>query len=241
LDAGMVRIGPYSFAPRVVPTVAALLLIALTLWLGRWQTDRAGEKSLRQELFDARLRETPVQLTGSVPSAEPLLYRRVRAAGRWVPEGQVFIDNQVVEGRAGFAVVTPLRLAGSNDVVLVNRGWTARTRDYPRAPAVAVPEGAVEVTGLAVLPPRRVLELSSQTVAGSVWQNLSIERYRAAFPRMTVLPVVVLADVPAAGLTAMRETPDAGIAKHREYALTWFSLAATTAVLWIVLNLRRLP
>jgi surfeit locus 1 family protein len=236
-----VRIFAYSFAPRVVPTVAAVLLIGLTLWLGRWQTDRAGEKEVRQALFEARLRETPVQLTGSVPSAEPLLYRRVRAAGRWNADGQVFIDNQVLDGRAGFAVVTPLRLASSGDTVLVNRGWIARTSDYPRAPAVAVPEGTVEVSGLATLPPRRVLELSSQTVAGSVWQNLSIERYRAAHPRMNVLPVVVLSDSPPAGLTAMRETPDAGIAKHREYALTWFSLAATTAILWIVLNLRRLP
>jgi surfeit locus 1 family protein len=235
-----VRIFAYSFAPRVVPTIAAVLLIALTLWLGRWQTDRAGEKEIRQALFEARLRETPVQLTGSVPSAEPLLYRRVRAAGQWVREGQVFIDNQVLGGRAGFAVVTPLRLDGSNDAVLVNRGWTGRTSDYPRPPAVGVPAGPVELTGLATLPPRRVLELSSQTVAGSVWQNLSIERYRAAYPRLNVLPVVVLADAPAAGLVAMREKPDAGIAKHREYALTWFSLAATTALLWIVLNLRRL-
>jgi cytochrome oxidase assembly protein ShyY1 len=36
-----------------------------------------------------------------------------------------------------------------------------------------------------------------------------------------------------------REQPDAGVAKHREYALTWFSLAITTLALWIVLNLRK--
>ena len=84
----------------------------------------------------------------------------------------------------------------------------------------------------------RVLELSADTVSGNVWQNLSIERYR----RQTgnpVLPIVILADRPAPGLTAVRETPDAGIAKHREYALTWFALATTVLALWIVLNLRR--
>jgi len=37
----------------------------------------------------------------------------------------------------------------------------------------------------------------------------------------------------------VREKPDAGIAKHQEYALTWFSLAATAFALWIVLNVRR--
>jgi surfeit locus 1 family protein len=179
-----------------------------------------------------------VQLTGSVPSAEPLLYRRVRASGEWIPEGQIYIDNRVHAGRAGFFVVTPLRLAGSADALLVNRGWVARSNDYPRAPAVAVPAGTVEVTGLATVPPRRVLELSGSTVAGDVWQNLSIERYRDV-RRLSVLPVVVLADAAAPGLVAVREQPDAGIAKHREYALTWFSLAVTVLVLWIVLNLRK--
>jgi surfeit locus 1 family protein len=221
-----------------VPTLAAVALIAATLWLGRWQTHRAEEKEARQALFEARLRETPVQLTGSVPSAEPLLYRRVRASGEWIPEGQVYIDNQVNDGRAGFFVVTPLRLAPGTDAVLVNRGWIARSSDYPRPPAVAVPRGAVEVTGLATVPPRRVLELSGDTIDGDVWQNLSLERYRAA-RRINVLPVVVLADAPGEGLVPIREQPDAGVAKHREYALTWFSLAITTLALWIALNLRR--
>lgn len=215
-----------------------MVLIAATLWLGRWQTHRAQEKEALQALFEARLRETPVQLTGSVPSAEPLLYRRVRASGEWMPEGQIYIDNQVRDGRAGYFVVTPLRLAPGGDAVLVNRGWIARSRDYPRPPAAAVPRGAVEVAGLATLPPRRVLELSADTIAGDVWQNLSLERYRDT-RRINVLPVVVLADAAGAGLLPVREQPDAGVAKHREYALTWFALAVTTLVLWIALNLRK--
>ena len=40
-------------------------------------------------------------------------------------------------------------------------------------------------------------------------------------------------------IAAVVETPDAGIAKHREYSLTWFSLAATLAALWVGLNLKR--
>ena len=213
-------------------------MIALTLWLGRWQTQRAAEKEARQALFESRMRETPVRLTGSIPSAEPLLYRRVRAAGEWLAGGQIFLDNQVRDGRAGYFVVTPLRLAGTPDAVLVNRGWIARSADYPRAPAAPVPAGTVEVSGLATLPPRRFLELSANTIAGDVWQNLSLERYREA-RRIPVLPVIVLADAPGAGLAAVREEPDAGVARHREYALTWFSLAITTALLWLFLTLRK--
>lgn len=213
-------------------------MIALTVSLGRWQMHRAEEKEARQALLDARMAEAPLRLTGNVPSAEPLLFRHVHAEGEWIAERQVYVDNQIRDGRAGFAVVTPLRLRGSQAAVLVNRGWTARGREYPQAPRMPPPAGPVSVEGLATTPPARYLELSSQTVSGDVWQNLSIERYRAS-TGLDVLPIVVLADPPSPGLAAFTERPDAGVAKHREYQMTWFALAATTFVLWVALNLRR--
>ena len=219
-------------------TAAAAAFIALTLSLALWQVNRAGEKSRRQALFEARMAEAPVRLTGSVPSPDALMYRQVRVSGEWLAERQVFIDNQIREGRAGFHVVTPLRIDGSRDAVLVNRGWIARSRAYPRPPDVDVPQGRVEVSGIATRPPARYLELSPDTIAGNVWQNLSIERYRSR-TGLAVLPVVVLMDSAAPGLSAVREKPDAGIAKHQEYALTWFALATTALVLWVALNLRR--
>jgi surfeit locus 1 family protein len=180
----------------------------------------------------------PRALTGPLDSAEPILYRRVRASGEWIAGGQVFIDNQILEGRAGYHVMTPLQIAGKKDAVLVNRGWIARGPEYPRPPAVAVPEGPVQVSGMATLPPKRFLELAPEVTQGPVRQNLSLDRYRAQ-SGIAILPVVVLADSAAPGLAAVREKPDTGVDRHREYSLTWFSLAATTLVLWIVLNLKR--
>jgi surfeit locus 1 family protein len=233
------RIGGFAFTPSPWPTAGAVLLIALTIYLGLWQTRRGDEKEARQRLLEQRLREMPVVLTGSVDSAEPLLYRHVRASGEYDAARQIYLDNQVMHGQAGYYVVTPLRLR-DGALVLVNRGWIARAPSYPEPPAVQVPAGRVEVTGLATLPPARFLELGSQFVTGSVWQNLTIERYRA-IARSPVVPVVLLADAPGAGLEAVHETPDAGVARHREYALTWFSLAATAFALWMALGLKRAP
>lgn len=213
-------------------------MIALTVSLGRWQMHRAEEKEARQALLERRMAEPPLRLTGPVAAAEPLLFRRVHAEGEWIAERQIYLDNQIRGGRAGFAVVTPLRLGAGPAVVLVNRGWTPRGPEYPRAPRIDVPPGPATVEGLATTPPARYLELSSETVTGDVWQNLSIERYRRA-TGLEVLPILVLADPPAPKLAAFSERPDAGVAKHREYEFTWFSLAATVLVLWVVLNVRR--
>jgi len=212
-------------------------MLALLLSLGRWQLNRADEKQARQALYDARIAESPVVLTGAVASADPLLYRRLRASGRWLAQKQIYIDNRIQAGRAGFHVITPLQL-DSGAAVLVNRGWITRDARYPKAPPIPVPAGRVEASGLAVRPPERFRELSSEVVAGNVWQNLSIERY-AAHSGLALLPVVILSDRPAPGLAPVVEKPDAGVAKHHEYALTWYALALTTLALWLGLNLRR--
>jgi surfeit locus 1 family protein len=230
--------GRFTFAPRVVPTVAMVLFVALTLSLSRWQAHRADEKRALQSQMEARLAEPPLTLTGAVPSEEPLLFRRVHVSGEWIPEGQVFIDNRVEGERAGFDVITPLRIRGTSEAVLVNRGWIERTAAYPAAPAVDVPAGPVEVSGVATVPPRRFIELSSETVTGNVWQNLSIARYAAAMHR-AVLPVVILDDHPPAGLAAVHAAPDTGIARHVEYEFTWAAFALTAVALWVALNLRK--
>jgi surfeit locus 1 family protein len=234
------RFAGFDFAPRLVPTVAAVAMVALTVSLGRWQSSRAEEKSARQALFDARLGQAPLTLAGRGGSADELLFRRVRVEGRFHAPGQIFIDNRIHGGRAGFHVLTPLAIAGGGALVLVNRGWIARSAAYPAPPEVPVPEGDRVVEGIATVPPARVLELSSETVSGSVWQNLSIARYAASVKR-DVLPVMILASPPAPGLAAVEEKPDAGVAKHREYSLTWFSLAIAVTALWVGLNLRRSP
>lgn len=233
-----VRIGSIDFRPGPWPTIGAAVMIALTVWLGRWQTDRGDEKEALQRLLEGRVHEPVLELGGPVAPADAIVYRRVSAAGQWIADGQVYIDNQVYEGRAGFHVVTPLSIEGSAQMVLVDRGWIERTSGYPKAPRVSVPPGGVRVTGIAALPPKRYLELSSETVDGDVWQNLSIDRYRSRTGR-AVLPFVLVADPTAPGLTAVHERPDMGVERHREYSLTWYSLAATTLGLWIALNARR--
>jgi surfeit locus 1 family protein len=233
-----VRLGPVDFAPGLWPTVGAALLIALTVWLGRWQTDRGDQKQALQALLEARVREPALDLANGAGPADDVLFRHVRAKGEFVAASQFFVDNQVFEGRAGFHVITPFRISGSTRAVLVDRGWIERTAAYPKAPHVDVPAGEMDITGIAWLPPRRYLELSSDTIDGDVWQNLSVERYRE-LTKQPVLDFVLVADIAPPGLAAVLERPDTGIERHREYSLTWYSLAATTLGLWIVLNARR--
>lgn len=216
-----------------------------------------------QAEFAQRVAAPAVILNNTSRDGLALRYRQAIARGEWDIAGQIFLDNKTDDagsGRAGYHVITPLKLteppkpsasglatiggSHTDTFVLVNRGWIARATAYPSPPVVLAVAGVIEVRGLSTLPNARFLELSNAAIEGQVWQNLTIERYRAAMKR-DVLPIVLLAAATefdtSQGLRPLTEKPDARVEKHIEYMLTWYSLAATVVVLWIGLNLRFIP
>lgn len=226
------------FSPAVVPTIAALFAFCLTFYLGHWQQGRAAEKRALQSEFNVRALAVPVQLASNTSGPELLKYSRAVARGEWDLSGQIYIDNKFESDAVGFYVITPLTLAGANRQVLVNRGWVARTATYPQPPNIAVPQGTVTVEGVLTLPSARFLELSKNTIQGRVWQNLTVERYARETGR-SVMPLLLLQKDTTAPLRPVTERPDARAEKHVEYMLTWYSLAVTVVVLWLVLNIKR--
>ena len=149
-------------ARAAVVLVATLIGVAVTANLGTWQMHRAAQKLALQSALDSRARLPALaaaDLTTSSMAAEPQHYRLARLRGRWVPAATVFLDNRQMDGRVGFFVVTPLRLAGRGDAVLVQRGWVPRDgRDRTLLPAVPAPVGEVEVAGHIAPPPARLYE-----------------------------------------------------------------------------------
>jgi surfeit locus 1 family protein len=68
----------------------------------------------------------------AAPAVDPesLRYRRVILRGTYDAPRQVLIDNRLHQERAGYHVITPLRLEGSSMHVLVNRGWLPAAADH---------------------------------------------------------------------------------------------------------------
>jgi surfeit locus 1 family protein len=224
------------FRPAWLPTVAALLALAATAYLGTWQKGRAEEKRALQAEYERRIDEPPVELDAA-SRAESLRFRRAIARGHWHPAGPVFIDNRVFQGRAGFQVWMPLAL-DRGGIVLVDRGWVARDASYPKPPAIPEVRAAAAIAGVLGAPTGRFIELSGDAQRGNVWQNLTVERYRGA-TGLEVLPFVLVEEHAAPGFAAVAERPDARADKHVEYMWTWYSLCGTVFALWLLMNFKR--
>jgi surfeit locus 1 family protein len=229
----------WRFRPGAFTTAATIAFCALTVSLGLWQTRRASEKEALQATVERLGAERPLAVPAQLIAADGYALRRVVARGTYAARFTILLDNRVHRGRPGFHVLAPLRIAGGDVHVLVNRGWIAAGRTRAELPEVATPAGEQTVAGLATVPTGRVYELAADTVAGPVWQNLLLDRYRA-WSKLELQPIVIQQTNDAGdGLVREWDRYDAGADRHRAYALQWFSLAALGIVLYAVLNLKR--
>jgi cytochrome oxidase assembly protein ShyY1 len=195
--------------------------------LGNWQVGRAEEKRLLAERWAHAAAVPAVPLDG----LEPADGQVVSLAGEWLSGGGIYLDNRVHGGRPGYHVLAPLRLADSARVVLVNRGWVAAGPDRTRLPAVPGGTGVVRLEGVVRQPELRPFTLAARAGEGRLWQVLDLPAYRAAFG-LSVADILVLQTSPAGdGLVRDWPRPDAGVDRHKGYALQWYGLAAAAAVM----------
>ena len=235
---------------RLWPTVAAIVVFAVAFAAGQWQTGRAAAKDVI-ETRHAALRDAPaVALPVRIADADREAFdgRRVSTQGVFLNDKTIFLDNQVQNRLAGYHVLTPLRTL-NGPVVLVNRGWVAQGRTRQVLPLIAPVTGTVTIEGRAALPPLRVYEIKPEAQQGRVWQNLQVTAMSKQMG-VDLLPLVLrltsdtgdglvrvavgALGVGGAGGAGGASATGMTAAKHRGYAFQWYSLAALTAVLFVI-------
>jgi surfeit locus 1 family protein len=229
----------FEFKPRLWSSVAAGVVLLLMLGLGNWQLNRAREKLELEGRLEELTKQPPVSLPATLVNPDEYQFRHVEVQGRFAEPYTIYLDNRIYHGIAGYHVIVPLQIDDSRTYVLVNRGWVARARERLDLPKIPVPQEQMKISGIAVIPSKKIFELSTQTVEGKIWQNLVLERYRNTVP-FEIQPIVIEQQNDTAdGLVRDWERPDVGVNMHRGYAFQWFTLAAAVAILYFVLNVKR--
>jgi surfeit locus 1 family protein len=215
-------------------TAAAALGAAATLALGFWQLGRGHERDAAQAAIDQRA-ALPALAPGSLAASDPkqLLHRRIALRGTWDAQHTVFLDNRQMRGVPGFYVMTPLKLEGSDQAVLVQRGWVQRNFEQrEKLPPVATPPGVVEIEGRIAPPPARLYEFRPEE-RGPIRQNLDLASFRAEtglkMPDISVVQTGPAAD----GLQRDWPQPGSGSERNYGYAFQWWALSALIAILYV--------
>ncbi|GAB3651196.1 SURF1 family protein [Ramlibacter alkalitolerans] len=221
---------------RALIAIAALIGIAVTVNLGFWQWGRGQQRTALHDATQARARLAPLAqdaLPAQIAPDDALLHRPVVLRGEWLPAQTIFLDNRQMNAVPGFYVVTPLRLAGRGDVILVQRGWVQRNFERREAlPPVQTPAGVVEVRGRLAPPPAKLYAFDKEE-KGPIRQNLDLTRFRAE-TGLPLLPYSVQ-QTGTASEGLLRQWPQAGSGAEKNfgYAFQWWAIAALIAILYV--------
>jgi surfeit locus 1 family protein len=239
--------GTWRFRPGLASTLAVLFLMPPLLLLGFWQLDRARQKAGLQTAFVEHFDRVPMPLREIVaPGDFANLYRRVIASGQYDGERQLLLDNQVRDGRPGYHVLTPLRLADGT-AILVNRGWIPLGESRQVLPEIAVTTEPVTVDGWLAQPANPGIRLGDAGGADRRWprvlQYVDYDRL-ASILEYPLHPAILLMAPDASGGYWRDWQPrfgDIGPERHRGYAVQWFALTAALVILYLAVNVRRVP
>ena len=238
---------------RWIPFVVMLLLVALGVSLAQWQQRRGDEKLARAARLEAGNLAAPLVLSAAplLPAdAQAIEYRRITVTGHFIPAWTVYLDNRPYKGQAGFHVLTPFQIDGSNMHVLVAQGWLPRNNaERTRIPDYATPTGSVSITGIARLNAGHVMELGTAAPLAphAIVQNADIVQLAQA-SSLALQPFILeqtvdigQAAAPAPGTLPVRDwpAPDLGADKHRGYAFQWYALALMAFLFFVFTGCRR--
>jgi surfeit locus 1 family protein len=242
---------------KVFVLVVALLAVWLTASLGFWQLRRADLKLARQATVVAR-DKLPALDNKSLPCDDQgwaqQLHRQVVLKGHWMPQYTWLLDNRAMDGRAGFYVVTALRLENAvcrAQVLLVQRGWIPRNaQDRTQVPPFETPDGPVQLRGRLMPEPSRVFSLGTDTTSHSgsgpdIVQNIDLTAWPVHLGEpvlggvvLQLQPEVSEPQVTLSGpsvFSLLRDwpVPTSDVGKHHAYAAQWFAMAALITGLYV--------
>lgn len=204
--------------------VIAVLLAALFVRLGLWQLDRRHERQARNALITARLDSAEVDVTALPRDSATARFRRVRVTGIADYEHELIYAARSYRGSPGVNLLTPIRIAGKDTAVLVNRGWVyapdgvtvdeTKWRERDSTLTGYVEELPSTAGASYASRPRVIARLSYDAVAKAV-----------PYPVAPVYVVVLGDSAIAPDRLARLTVPPLGEGPHLNYAIQWFAFA----------------
>lgn len=231
-------------AAGLVPvTVAMLGALAVLVGLGIWQWQRKAWKEQVIATIEARSSAAPIDAAAwlsrgcetieKVGIERSCEYLAVRLAGTFDHAAERHVYTGIAKppggvGGQGYWIMTPFRIAGTNEVVAVSRGFVPEAQKLAADRPAGQLAGETTIVGLVREAERRATFTGANAPAKNIWYLRNPQELFAAGPvTRTGHFVDLLSPTPPGGLpqpTAGRiDIPN----RHLEYALTWWGLALT--------------
>ena len=220
-----------KFNPGKKITIFFIFFATTFFLLGIWQVERGHDKSKIIEEFNNNSKKNPSPL-----SEESSKWDRVSVKGFWKGSKQILIDNAINSGAAGYKVLTPLKINGTETFILVDRGWISQGESRNVLPNIEIQNEYAEVNGI-LEDPELGFVLSENLVTSNwpkVSQTKNLEVLNKEFEEQ-MAPYILVADPTLkSSLAYMKIVPTNMTAeKHFGYAIQWFTMFIAICLMYL--------
>ena len=208
--------------------IFAIVVSTICIRLGFWQLSRREERLARNEMLADRLGAQPAPAFDAIRNSATAQFRRAIASGTYDFANEFAVASRTNQGSPGVHIVTPLRIAGRDTAILVNRGWVyspdAMTVDLGRWKEA----DTATATGYLLALPRNGRGAVSTPTAPRTVRRLDADSIakRLPYPVAPFLLVQTAAPRSAADSATVRvSAPPLDEGPHLGYAIQWFMFA----------------
>lgn len=219
---------------RLILLSVTVLVGSACVALGVWQLGRLNARRAANGLALTG-RDLPPLVADS--SAAPRLppNRRAVLSGRLDPAHEFVLRNHLVRGVPAVQIITPLRIAGSDSAVLINRGYVPAPDAVDPGPASWTEPGVRTFHGTLLSLPDHGDGAPVEHNGRETWKRLDLSAMRSRLPYPIVAVYLVARPDSASGSAHTlsgtvypfrAEPPAMDEGPHLMYAIQWFGIAA---------------
>lgn len=225
--------------PSLAMKISAGLSLIILLGLGSWQIDRLFWKQGLIEQRQEQATKAPIPVPTDTEADPDMAFHSAYAEGRYLNDQEMYLMARTRRGNVGFQLITPLEQEDGR-IILVNRGWVPKENRDPATRPESLIEGPVRVTGVLRVAREKHWAQPENEPAKNQWFYVDIDHMaeNAGAP-LASRYYLELDDTPVPG-----GLPIGGQAKidlpnnHLEYAITWYSLALSLIVIFVLYHRR---
>lgn len=225
----------------VIATLLILAAAAGMVRLGIWQLDRLKQRKSSNALIQAELSLPPLALNNNPNPAgfAGMEYRTAVVSGEYNFSEQVVLRNRSFQGQPGGDLLTPLSITGTQEAVLVDRGWIPLTDVMSGQVSQYNGPGVVTVQGILrfsqeVYPLGMVVDPTPGPGKDRLAMLNLVNLSRIDQQVSEKLLPVFIQENPSADWTRLPDRdpdqPDLSDGPHLSYAIQWFSFATIALV-----------
>lgn len=225
---------------QLLPLILTISAFIILILLGIWQIVRLREKELFLTSLQNNLNNPAIDiktLTGDT------LYAKVKMTGHFLLGKNIHLYGRrsISTEKDGYYLVSPFQTT-NDKIILVARGWFAahHKKDIDDIVIDATPE--IEITGIILPSEKTRLFVFDNDLKNNIWFSLDLQQ-AANFLGLKLENFYLIMDGYNKESDILRGLSIENLLHvrhdHLEYAITWFALAISLAVMFIIYHYRK--